>query len=132
MNFTPRPYQRLIIDHILRHPKAAVWAGMGTGKTVSTLTAIDYLQTFDGCGRALVIAPLRVARSSWPDEARKWKHLEHLWVQPIVGTPREREAALEESTSGRHPDVYTTNYENIPWLVAKCKARDVYGGGRVA
>ncbi len=123
MNFTPRPYQRLIIDHILRHPKAAVWAGMGTGKTVSTLTAIDYLQTFDGCGRALVIAPLRVARSSWPDEARKWKHLEHLWVQPIVGTPREREAALEESTSGRHPDVYTTNYENIPWLVAKCKAR---------
>jgi len=109
--FTPRPYGRLITDHMLDIDRGAVWAGMGMGKTVSTLNAIDVRQAIDN-RPVLVLAPLRVARSTWPDEARKWAHLRHLSVMPIVGSERERIAALKYDAN-----IYTTNYEQIPWLV---------------
>jgi hypothetical protein len=60
----------------------------------------------------LVLAPLRVARDTWPEEARKWNHLRHVSVMPIVGSESERRAALKYDAS-----VYTTNYENVEWLV---------------
>ena len=75
--FTPRPYQSAIVDHILDVGRAGVWAGMGMGKTVATMTALDTLELVEP-GPALVVAPLRVAQSTWPDEARKcracWSH----------------------------------------------------------
>ena len=109
--FTPRPYQRLISDHILDTPRCAVWAGMGMGKTTSTLNALDTLQLAEP-DPVLVLAPLRVARSTWPDEQRKWAHLKDLPVMPIVGSEAERRMALRHEAA-----VYTTNYENLPWLV---------------
>lgn len=112
MKFTPRDYQAAIIDHIATLPRVNVWAGMGTGKTVSTLTAVDFLLNVMGeRGPVLVLAPLRVAASTWPAEAKKWEHLAGLRVVPIIGDKAAREAAL------RHPgDVFTMNYENLPWL----------------
>ena len=110
MKFTPRPYQQQIIERILAQDRVAVWAGMGLGKTAATLTAIDMLTLVEP-GPVLVLAPLRVARSTWPDEVRKWDHLQHLKVQPVVGNPAQRRAALT-----RHAHVYTMNYENLPWL----------------
>ena len=110
MIFTPRPYQQQIISRILEQDRVGIWAGMGLGKTSATLTAIDILQIVEP-GPVLVLAPLRVARSTWPDEARKWHHLQHMKVQPIVGTPAQRRAALM-----KHAHVYTMNYENLPWL----------------
>jgi SNF2 family DNA or RNA helicase len=110
LKFTPRPYQQQIIDRILEQERVAIWAGMGLGKTCATLTALDILSLLEP-GPALVLAPLRVARSTWPEEARKWDHLRHLVVQPIVGTPREREAALKVPAH-----VFTMNYENLQWL----------------
>ncbi|MBI1450364.1 DEAD/DEAH box helicase [Acinetobacter sp. FL51] len=109
--FTPRPYQHAIIEHILDNPRCGVFAGMGMGKTSSTLTALEILEVLEP-GPALVIAPLRVAASTWPDEAKKWQHLEKLKVVAIIGTPKEREAALRQKAH-----VYTINYENLPWLV---------------
>lgn len=110
MKFTPRPYQQQIIDRILTQDRVAIWAGMGLGKSVATLTALDILGLVE-TGPALVLAPLRVARSTWPDEVSKWDHLKHLKVQPITGNPRERVAALRTPAH-----VYTTNYEQLPWL----------------
>ena len=110
-NFTPRPYQGTIIDHELDFERCGVWAGMGMGKTVSTLTALDHLELVEP-GPALVLAPLRVASSTWPDEAAKWEHLRNVEVSAVVGTPEERRAALRRPAS-----VYTTNYEQLPWLV---------------
>jgi SNF2 family DNA or RNA helicase len=109
--FTPRPYQRLIRDHILDVPRCAVWAGMGLGKTTSTLNALDALALVDDAP-ALVLAPLRVARSTWPDEAAKWSHLSGVSVMPVVGSEPQRLAALRLDAQ-----VYTTNYENLEWLV---------------
>lgn len=109
--FTPREYQHAIIEQALDLPRCAIWAGMGMGKSVGTLTALDILELTEP-GPALVLAPLRVAASTWPDEAQKWAHLSNVEVSAVVGTPEERRAALK-----RPATIYTTNYDNLPWLV---------------
>ncbi len=109
--FTARPYGHLITSHILSTDRCAIWAGMGMGKTVSTLNAIDALLMVED-DPVLVVAPLRVARTTWPDEARKWEHLRGISVMPIVGSLQERQLALRQPAQ-----VYTINYENLPWLV---------------
>ena len=114
-HYTPRPYQYQITKHILTHPRCAVWADMGLGKTVSTLTAIDaliLLGDVDFDAPALVLAPKRVANSTWPDEATKWQHLSHLIVLPITGNAQTRADVLRKDAH-----VFTTNYENLPWLI---------------
>lgn len=111
--FKPWPYQLKIIKHILDLPRCAIWAGMGMGKTSSTLTAIDLLfLSGDVTKPWLVIAPLRVARSTWPNEVKKWAHLQDMKIVPIIGKEHERKAALK-----KRAQVYTVNYDNVPWLV---------------
>ena len=110
--FTPRAYQRLITNHIIENDRCAVWAGMGLGKTTGTLNAIDVLQLVED-DPVLVVAPLRVARTTWPDEAAKWAHLVDMTVMPIIGSEAERKMAMRHTAR-----VYTVNYENLPWLVA--------------
>ena len=113
--FQPRPYQGLIIDHIHMHDRCAVWAGMGMGKTVSTLTAVKKFID-EGDGPVLVIAPLRVAQSTWPDECAKWEHLRSIRVSVMTGSPAKRMKALKAKA-----DIYCTNFESIEWLVEKAK-----------
>lgn len=110
--FKPHDYQYGIIDEILDKPRVGIWAGMGTGKTVSTLTALVDLSLVETVFPILILAPLRVAKTTWPDEIAKWEHTKHLKVSVIAGTVREREAALRVKA-----DVYTMNYENLQWLV---------------
>lgn len=110
-DFTPRPYQVMVTDFILDHDRCAVWAGMGTGKTPATLNAIDTALLLED-GPVLVVAPLRVARTTWPDEVRKWRHLKHLRMVTITGSAAERQRALKVPA-----DIYTTNFESLPWLV---------------
>lgn len=113
--FTARPYGALITNHILDVPRCGVWAGMGMGKTVSTLNALDLLELTEP-GPTLVCAPLRVAQSTWPDEATKWAHLRNLDVTPIVGDVKARERAALRAFDFS-ASVFTINYENLPWLV---------------
>ncbi len=112
--FTPRIYQKMIIDQHLDIARCATFAGMGTGKTVATLSSLELMYM---CGHesrpALVLAPKRVAQSTWPDEAGKWSHLRNIQVQPILGSAAERKAALRNTNAS----VFTINYENIPWLL---------------
>ena len=90
-----REYQHLMIEHIISTPKCALFAGMGLGKTVATLTAIDRMNLAGMTTKpALVVAPLRVARDVWPEEAVAWTHLTGMRVVPILGTESERRAAL--------------------------------------
>nr|ELR5224927.1 DEAD/DEAH box helicase [Providencia rettgeri] len=111
---TPRPYQDLILSHEIDIKRSNVWAGMGMGKTVSTLTALeDLFMAGSETQPALVLAPLRVASSTWPDEAVKWNHLRNIDVQPIIGTAKERMAAIKNTNAS----VFTINYDNLVWLV---------------
>lgn len=112
-DFTPRPYQAIATQFIAEHPRCALWAGMGMGKTCTALNLLDILYNLVGeSDPTLVLAPLRVARDTWPDETGKWTHLTGFDVVPIVGTAAERKDALR-----RKAHVYSINYENIPWLV---------------
>lgn len=112
MKFVPYPYQEAAIRWVLDRPASGLFLGMGMGKTVVTLTAINEL-LFDRleAARVLVIAPLRVARDTWAREAAKWDHLRRLRVSVVLGDARERLAALE-----RPAEVYVINRENVPWL----------------
>ncbi|MDY7579386.1 DEAD/DEAH box helicase [Herbaspirillum sp. RTI4] len=112
IDFKPHGYQVLIIAFIQTMKRCAIWAGMGLGKTVSTLTALEELSLVEDVYPILVLAPLRVARTTWPQEVRKWNHLKHLQVMPICGGLSERQAALRVKVQ-----IYTTNYEQLPWLV---------------
>ena len=113
LNFIPRPYQRQILSHVVSHKRACVWAGMGMGKTVSTLVALRAMSWYevDPVFPALVIAPLRVAVSTWPDEIHKWSILKDLRVQTITGKESDRLNALFTPA-----DIYTINYDNLVWL----------------
>lgn len=119
MIFTPYPHQTAGIDWIIGRPSCALLWGMGTGKTVTTLTAIDRVlndQLEDG--PVLVIAPLRVAENTWAKEATKWEHLRHLRVVKIMGTAAQRKAALSAPA-----DIYVINRENVVWLVETLGSR---------
>lgn len=116
MKFVPRSYQKLIVDNILYNKRTAVFAGMGLGKTASTLEAIRQIKAVRPSLTVLIIAPLRVAQSTWPDEVRKWDSFRHLRVSVICGSAKARRDALLSDA-----DIYTINYENIPWLVEELK-----------
>lgn len=113
MNFSPHNYQAYAIDYIETHPVAAVLLDMGLGKTVISLTAIaDLLFDSFEAHRVLVVAPLRVARDTWPAEINKWEHLKHLTYAVAVGTVKERKAALAANA-----DITIINRENLGWLI---------------
>lgn len=113
-----RPYQQEIVDHIMQHPRTNLFVPMGAGKTVSVLTALDTLSLLDDVFPALVVAPLRVARSTWPDEISKWAHLRHLTVSVITGSIQQRWKALDTDA-----DILCINYDNLEWLAKACGDR---------
>ena len=106
-----RPYQTLIRDFQLDHRGALIFAGMGLGKTLATLLRIE-CEAMLTYRPTLVVAPVRVARSTWPDEARKWGLPA---VVPIQGTPEERRRILRRALAGKD-QTYAINYELLPWL----------------
>ena len=115
------PYQHRMIDFIYNTPKCAVWAGLGLGKTITTLTAItDLLDSFS-VSKVLIIAPLRVANSVWHIEAKRWGHTKDLKFSIVTGSEKERISALFKSA-----DIYIINRENVQWLVEYYKTKWPY------
>ena len=117
MIYKPYDYQRTAMQWIVDKPKCGLFLDMGLGKTVSTLTAIQ--QLIDDCevSRVLVVAPKKVAETTWSTEAQKWEHLHDLKVVKVLGTEKQRCLALSQKA-----DVYVTGRDNFVWLVGK------YGG----
>lgn len=113
MKYRPHEYQQYAIEYIETHPISAVLLDMGLGKTSITLTALQDL-LFDRfeAHKVLIIAPLRVARNTWPAELQKWDHLQDLTISVVVGNAEERKAAL-----AKQADLYVINREMVLWLV---------------
>lgn len=112
MIYVPRPYQKIGLAHMLDNPRCGVWAGMGMGKTLISLAMVDLLRLSGDTDPVLVLAPMRVARDTWPDELARWETFEYLKSSAVVGTPDQRKAALATPA-----DIYTTNYDQLPWLL---------------
>lgn len=114
MKYDPHKYQSYATDFIISHPIAAVFLEMGLGKSVITLTAITKLKAEDAICKVLVIAPLRVARNTWPSEIAKWDHLKNLDYAVAVGSEAERKSAIRKDAT-----VTIINRENVDWLINK-------------
>ena len=115
MKYKAHDYQQYAIDFILGHPVCCLILDMGLGKTVITLTAmVELLFNYFLVGKVLVIAPKRVAESTWPAEIGKWEHLTGLTFSVVKGTAKQRNEALL-----RQADVYIIGRDNVTWLVEK-------------
>ena len=107
-------YQLKMIDWMLTNKKCALWAGVGLGKTVTTLTALDKLIDKNEIQKVLVIAPLRVAKFVWPKESFEWSHLKNIEVCVLHGSKSIREQLLDSSAT-----IHVINKEMVQWLVTE-------------
>lgn len=117
MKYVPHKYQSYAQEFIINNEICGLFLDMGLGKTVITLTALwslvlDYFEI----GKVLIIAPLRVAKDTWPKEIEKWDHLKGLKISQVVGNKSEREKALKSKAN-----IYIINRENVEWLVDNYK-----------
>ena len=113
MKYNAHNYQKYATDFILAHPACCLMLDMGLGKTVITLSALwDLLLDEFAVGRVLIIAPKRVAATTWPQEIEKWEHLTGITYSVVMGTEKERRAALMKPAF-----IYIINRENVAWLV---------------
>lgn len=106
------PYQHKASFFQVMHPASALWLDMGLGKTVITLNSITQLIGMGYLKAVIIVAPVRVCRLVWKQEAVKWTHTEGLRFSSILGTPDQRGRALMD----RSAQVFLINYENLKWL----------------
>lgn len=100
------------MQHMLSNPRCALHAGMGMGKTSAALRVISAWHRLSTSHPTLVLGPKRVAEHGWPAEVRKWNQFSHLDVSTVIGDAGKRLRALK-----RDVPIYSTNYEQLPWLV---------------
>ena len=113
MIFTPHAYQQHGVDFILDHEKCGLFLDMGLGKTVTCLTAVmELLYDRLEIKKVLVIAPKKVAESTWIKEPAKWDHTRQLRISPVLGSAQKRIKALCTNA-----DIWVINRENVCWLV---------------
>lgn len=112
-----RSYQKYLAEMIEKMPALLGAAEMSLGKTAATLTGTRRLLRKNPTWRAIIVAPLQVAKETWPDEIGQWMHLQDVTYTVVVGTEAERRAALAVDA-----DYTIINRENLQWLW------DVIGG----
>lgn len=117
MKYTPMRHQKIAYDFCMKHERAGLFIGMGLGKTVVSLSVFSTYKwdTFT-VKKALVIAPKNVAQNVWAQECTKWDHTQDIRCSIILGTLKQRRAALEKDA-----DLYIINRENVVWLLEELK-----------
>ena len=116
--FVAHEYQKRAFRWVLDHPRCLLFLEMGLGKTVVTLSAIKRLQLYGEAEKVLVIAPAKVAESTWSSEAEEWAHLQTLRVSNVTGTATQRERALALDA-----DVYVISRDSVAWLCERYKKK---------
>lgn len=112
-----KPDQESAIDRLFNFDATLLVAGMGFGKTIVTLTAVQELLADGVIKRVLVVAPLEVCKTVWREEAAKWSHTSGLNIGAAIGSEKERLHALNGGDQ-----VVLINFENLVWL---CKQTTV-------
>lgn len=107
IKFEPFEYQDLMWRWLYNRKYAALFAGMGLGKSVCTLRAWDKL-AYDGASRGLlIVAPIRVCNLTWPNEVEKWDFCK--WMTFANLRTDEGMEAWERGSA----DVYVINPEKL-------------------
>lgn len=121
MLYKAEPHQAETIRFILEHKEAGVFLPCGMGKTVCTLTAFKMLKNRGMAFRMLVVAPIRPALVTWPDEIRKWDHTGGLSYIVLAGkSPQQRSELFKKKA-----DIYIINRELVPWLLDEVKKEKI-------
>lgn len=117
--WTPKAYMKRAVKFLLEHACAALFLDPGLGKTSISLAAILLLLKRGLIGKVLILAPLRVAVSTWPREVHKWTDFNGIRYVVLHG-PKKDELLHEDA------DVFIINYEGLEWLldVTKTKGRN--------
>ena len=114
MKYKAHEYQEYATKFIEDNEESAVFLECGLGKSIITLTAIKNLMARGEVSRVLVVAPLRVGKTTWPEEIGKWDHLGGLTYAVAIGSVAERLNALKTQA-----DITIINRENVEWLIDK-------------
>ncbi len=104
-------YQKKMVNFQCSRPNTMMWADMGLGKTIVTLTSVAHLIKSGFLRGVIIVAPIRVIRLVWRQEAAKWEHTKDLRFSMVTGTRDQRTRALL-----RPADIYLVNYENMQWM----------------
>jgi SNF2 family DNA or RNA helicase len=107
-----RPAQLRVIDELKQSTGLQLVAGMGFGKSCCVLTALRDLLDEGTIRAAIIIAPVRVALTTWPNEIATWEHIKHTDIAVLAGTPSKRLQLLKE----QH-EVYVCSIDLLVWLV---------------
>lgn len=113
LDFKPHNYQKYCIEKVIENENIGLMLDMGLGKTIITLTAITELKfNYFDVNKVLIIAPKKVAESTWGNEIDKWRHLKDLKISKVLGSLTKRIKALNTRA-----DIFIINRENVSWLV---------------
>ena len=104
-------YQKKAVNFQSTHSNSMLWLDPGLGKTITSLTSAVHLLKTGFLRGVIIVAPIRVARLVWRQEAVKWQHTKHLKFSLVTGTKDQRTRALL-----RPADIFVINYENLGWL----------------
>lgn len=113
-------YQRVAANWAIERPRSGLFLEPGLGKTYTTITVLESLRLLGEVEKTLLVAPLRVARDTWPDEFRKWASDHDLTYSVAVGNPKQRAAALAEDV-----DVTILSITNLQWLLDEFAGADL-------
>ena len=114
--------QNKVIDRLYNYDETLLVANMGAGKTVCTLTAVKELLADGIITRVLVVAPVKVCQSVWPQEVADWSHLTGLEVADASGSnEKKRRSALDSSAP-----IVCINFENLAWLFRTYGAKGMF------
>jgi len=121
----PHGYQKRAVKFLLEHAAAALLQDPGLGKTSETLAAIKVLRDKGMVEKVLLVAPKRVAQSTWPRELKKWEDFSDIHAVVLHGDHKE------EVLLGLPADVYIINPDGLPWLLGVSKTKTPSGKTRV-
>ncbi len=116
-------YQLEAIEFLLNHPMSALWLDMGLGKTISILTMLVDLIETGAISRVLIVAPIKVAVRTWPNEIRKWDHLKSLTFQVIRPNGDEPEIIEARESAKRATDILRVPRASVAGLLARAETQ---------
>jgi SNF2 family DNA or RNA helicase len=114
--FLPFAAQIETANFVTMHNRCFILNSMGTGKTVSSLWAFDYMRSRKQVKKALIVCPLSTMERTWADEI--FKTFPHLDVQVLYGSRARRQKLLKEDAH-----LYIINIDGLKTIEDDLKKR---------
>lgn len=115
--YTPFAAQKETAAFLTLNPRAFCLNDMGTGKTMATLWAYDYLRSIGKRRRMIVVSPLSTLERTWGDAI--FEFFPHLTFAVLHGDRAKRIKLLN-----KEHDIYIINHDGIEIIQKDLAGRD--------